>query len=98
MMAHSNTPFAAQVLDADVSFVSRSFRTPLLLSSGSVSEVTEAQAEVRVRADGLEAVGRGSIYLGDLWPWPDPLLPHLTRDAAMRQLSERIAADLPALC
>jgi L-alanine-DL-glutamate epimerase-like enolase superfamily enzyme len=90
--------FAARPLTARVSFVLRTFRTPLLLSSGPIIEITEAQAEVRVRVDGHEAVGRGSIYLSDLWAWPDPQLPHDVRDGAMRALCGVIAAQLPMLC
>src|SRR5689334_17034561 len=90
--------YDAEILSAAVSFVPRSFLKPLLLSSGPITEITEAQAEVRVRVQGREAVGRGSIYLSDLWGWPDPALSHLVRDAAMRKACEQIAARLADLC
>src|SRR5579862_949281 len=86
------------IIAARISFASRAFRVPLMLSSGPITEITEATAEVQVRVGGREAVGRGSIYLGDLWAWPDPQYPHLQRDAAMRDACETIAAGLPALC
>ena len=54
-----------QVLDAEVSFVAQSLVVPLVLSTGPITEVTEARAKVRVRVGGREAVGRGSICLSD---------------------------------
>jgi L-alanine-DL-glutamate epimerase-like enolase superfamily enzyme len=98
MTALSSCTMTARILSARVSFVLRNFRTPLLLSSGPIHTITEARAEVRVRVDGREAVGRGSIYLSDLWAWPDPRLSHDVRDSAMRALCDAIAAQLPALC
>lgn len=87
-----------RILDASVIFRDRPFRKPLLLSTGPITEITEAQAEVSVQVDGHEGRGRGSIYLSDLWAWPHPQYPHDVRDRRMRQLCERIAAQLPTLC
>ncbi len=86
------------ILDASVTFISQPFISPLILSSGEISELTEARAEVVVRVNGREARGRGSIYLSDLWSWPDQTLCHEHRDAALRRLCEHIACDLSALC
>src|SRR4051812_33064821 len=71
-----------EVLEARVDFGLQPFARPLQLSSGIIRELTQATAEVRVRVEGREAAGRGSIYLSDLWAWPDPGLPHARRDAA----------------
>jgi len=87
-----------RVLYARVTFRSRPFVKPLQLSTGRIAEITEAQAQVGVRVGGKEAVGRGAIYLSDLWAWPDPNIPHAQRDARMRALCEQIAQDLPVLC
>ncbi|MCC6730996.1 MAG: mandelate racemase/muconate lactonizing enzyme family protein [Chthonomonadales bacterium] len=87
-----------RILEAGVTFVPQPFATPLHLSSGTIAETTEARAWTRVAVDGREAVGRGTIYLGELWSWPDAALAREERDAAMRRLCERIAADLPTLC
>ena len=84
-----------EILDAKVTFVNQPFLSPLILSSGAISELSEARAEVTVRVDGRRASGRGSIYLSDLWAWPDPSLPHEQRDAQLRKLCEEIANDLP---
>jgi L-alanine-DL-glutamate epimerase-like enolase superfamily enzyme len=87
-----------EILEAEVAFRHRPFSKPLQLSSGSIAEITEAEATVRIRAGDGEAVGRGAIYLSDLWGWPDPSRPHDVRDAAMRHLCERIAVDIDELC
>lgn len=88
----------AAILDAEVTFAEQPFAKPLILSTGEITVITEALAAVRVRVGDAEATGRGSIYLSDLWAWPGPGLSHETRDARLRELCEKIAADLPALC
>jgi L-alanine-DL-glutamate epimerase-like enolase superfamily enzyme len=87
-----------EVLEARVRFTPRALVRPLILSTGAITEITEAQAEVRVRAAGREAVGRGAMYLSDLWAWPDANLTHAHRDARLRALTEDLAAHLPELC
>ncbi len=87
-----------EILDAKVEFVVQSLIQPLVLSTGSISEVTEAIATVTVRVDGKEAIGRGSIYLSDLWSWPDPAYTHEQRDKILRDLCEDIAANLWKYC
>jgi L-alanine-DL-glutamate epimerase-like enolase superfamily enzyme len=88
----------AQVLRADVTFQSQRLRQPLVLSTGAISEVTEARVMVWVRAEGKEAAGQGSIYLSDLWSWPDSSLSHEHRDAALRAQCSRIAQHLVDWC
>ena len=85
------------ILSAAVTFREQPFAKPLQLSSGLITEITEATATVRVRVNGREAEGRGSMYLSDLWSWPDPALSHAVRDARMRDLSDTIAVELPSL-
>ncbi|MDE2890541.1 MAG: hypothetical protein OXR72_20265 [Gemmatimonadota bacterium] len=87
-----------EVLDADVAFIPRKLKTPLHLSSGLISELTEARAAVTVRVAGREAQGRGSIYLSDVWAWPDASLTHEFRDNALRGFCEDIARELYAHC
>jgi L-alanine-DL-glutamate epimerase-like enolase superfamily enzyme len=76
----------------------RPFRVPLVLSSGPITEITEAEAEVVIRVNGGEAKGRGVIYLSDLWAWPDADLSHAHRDGRMQELCRQIAIDLRDLC
>jgi L-alanine-DL-glutamate epimerase-like enolase superfamily enzyme len=87
-----------KILDAQVEFFEQPFLRPLQISSGKITEITEARTTVRISVEGKEAVGRGSIYLSDLWAWPDPALTHDSRDAALRDLCRRIAGDLRNLC
>src|SRR4051794_16648478 len=87
-----------RILDARVEFSDRPFIKPLRLSSGLITEITEARVAVTVRVDGREATGRGTIYLSDLWAWPDPAISHDVRDASLRRLCENIATNLSALC
>jgi L-alanine-DL-glutamate epimerase-like enolase superfamily enzyme len=85
-----------RIVSADVEFLRRPFVKPLRLSSGVISEITEARASVTVETDGgRTATGRGAIYLSDLWAWPDPSRTPAERDAAMRAYAVRLAAELP---
>lgn len=86
-----------QVLDAQVRFQEQAFVKPLQLSSGLITVITEAQAEVRLLVNGASATGRGSIYLSDLWAWPDPNLSHEAKDKILRAYCEKIAASLKEL-
>lgn len=85
-----------EVLDAEIAFIPRRLKTPLHLSSGLISELTEARAAVTVRVAGHEATGRSSIYLSDVWAWPDASLTHEFRDTALRGYCEDIARGLYA--
>lgn len=86
------------VCSAETEFIPRRLAMPLVLSTGVIEEVTEARVAVAVRAGETEAVGRGAIYLSDLWAWPDPALSHAHRDETLRRLCRQIAEELPALC
>lgn len=87
-----------RVLESRAEYYHQPFLKPLQISSGKITEITEARAEVRVSVDGREAVGRGSIYLSDLWAWPEPSLTHDQRDAILRELCDHINARLWDLC
>lgn len=92
-------PLSVKVLSAAVEFVLRPFSRPLQLSFGTITEITEAIVTVQVRLrDGTEATGRGSIFLSDLWAWPEPSLTHDQRDAVLRKVTSDIAASLPDRC
>jgi len=83
-----------RVLEAEVEFINRRLVTPLVLSSGSITEASEARVAVQVEVAGKTARGRGSIYLSDLWAWPDSTLDHAQKDAALRALCEQTARNL----
>lgn len=94
-----SSQYAARVRSATVKFVPRRFVAPLKISSGVIREITEAQVsvEVEIGHSGLRAVGRGTIYLSDLWAWPSATVDHEQRDRALRSICETIAASLPEL-
>jgi L-alanine-DL-glutamate epimerase-like enolase superfamily enzyme len=81
-----------RILDADVSYVPQSLVTPLIISAGAISKLTEVVVRVRVSVDGKEAIGAGSIYLSDLWAWPDPAITHEAKQAKLRELCADIGA------
>lgn len=81
----------------EVRFTQRPFATPLLLSSGAITGLTEVEAAVTVRAGSRSATGRGSIFLSDLWAWPGGALDHDGKDRALRAMCEAIARDLHTL-
>ena len=87
-----------EILHAEVSFAERPFAHPLTISSGQIVGLTEAEAHVVVRVNGVEAEGRGNIFLSDLWAWPDPSLSHAARDQALRAVCVHIAENLKRLC
>ncbi|HWB06376.1 MAG TPA: enolase C-terminal domain-like protein [Verrucomicrobiales bacterium] len=83
-----------EILSADVTFREQPFAKPLQLSSGTITEITEATVHLHVLAGGNEATGSSSIYLSDLWAWPDPGLTHAHRDEMMRSDCQAFAASL----
>lgn len=85
------------VLEAEVRFHEQAFVKPLQLSSGLITVITEARVEVKLLVNGAPATGRGSIYLSDLWAWPDPSLTHEAKDKVLRSYCETIAARLADL-
>ncbi len=87
-----------RVLSAKVEFFDQKFRKPLLLSSGPIDTITEARATVTVAVGDREQTGIGSIYLSDLWAWPDPSLTHEQRDAVLRNLCRELAENMGPLC
>ncbi|MES2460469.1 MAG: enolase C-terminal domain-like protein [Armatimonadota bacterium] len=88
---------APTVQSARLTFARRPFLVPLRLSSGTITDITEARAEVTVTVDGKTATGHGAIYLSDLWAWPDPSRTSAERDTAMRAFATQMAALLPSL-
>ncbi|HMP04881.1 MAG TPA: hypothetical protein PJ982_00900 [Lacipirellulaceae bacterium] len=84
---------------AEVRFVTQRLLTPLQLSVGRIEVLTEARAqvEVEVGSQGARGIGRGSIYLSDLWSWPGAAIDHDERDAILRDLCEQCALEFPRM-
>lgn len=87
-----------RIIESQVEFFHQPFLKPLQISSGKITEITEARARVRVSVDGKEAEGWGNIYLSDLWAWPEPSLLHDQRDAILRKLCCDISDNLWNMC
>jgi L-alanine-DL-glutamate epimerase and related enzymes of enolase superfamily len=96
MRIREDIPGRMRIVAAEVRFTRRPFLRPLRLSSGAITEITEAEATVTVEREsgGAAVTGRGAIYLSDLWAWPDPSRPPAERDARMRAYCESVAATL----
>ena len=98
MTSATTSRLAARVCSAETEFIPRRLATPLQLSTGAIREITEARVTVTVETTGGRlGVGRGSMYLSDLWAWPDPSLSHEQRDVVLRRLCETAASELPKL-
>jgi L-alanine-DL-glutamate epimerase-like enolase superfamily enzyme len=93
-----NGSIAAKISSSRVSFTQRSLSEPLILSSGTISEVTEAEVTVYVESNRIEGVGKGSVYLSDLWAWPGSTPSREIKLDAMKTMCRRISAELPVIC
>lgn len=80
-----------EIRDASVTYHGHVLKSPLVLSGGSITALTEARARVRVSVNGREAVGVGSIYLSVVWAWPGEPSAIEQKDAALRALCDDIA-------
>jgi L-alanine-DL-glutamate epimerase-like enolase superfamily enzyme len=83
-----------EILDAEVSFCTQRLAAPLRLSSGLIEELTQATVTITGECGGKRAIGRGTVYLSDLWAWPDDSLSHEQRDSTLRQVCKRLASDV----
>lgn len=83
-----------RILECETSYQRQPFKTPLVLSTGAITDLIEATASVRVEVDGCVGTGHGSIYLSDLWAWPDPSLSHEQREHDLKAACESIRLRL----
>ncbi len=88
----------ARILEAQVEFVPQPFSTPLMLSSGPITQCTQAIATVTVEVTGQRATGRGAIALSYVWAWPSATLSGDRRDSVLRQYCTRLAGELKNAC
>ncbi len=86
----------ARVVEAAVRFIEQPFVKPLIISSGAIEVITQADAVVMVDVNGQIEEGHSCIYLSDLWAWPEPAYTHEQRDAAMRAYCQQLAQLLPS--
>lgn len=86
------------ILEASVDFIEQPFLKPLQISSGLITKATEARVTLTVQVSGRTGIGRGSIYLSDLWAWPGASPDRAAKDKAMRLLCETISNQMFSLC
>ncbi|MEX2307483.1 MAG: enolase C-terminal domain-like protein [Pirellulales bacterium] len=82
-----------RVTSVELEFYLQKLITPLVLSTGRIEDVTEARAAVTVETGaGRHTQGRGTIYLSDLWAWPDQTVPHERRVQILQAFTRQVAA------
>jgi L-alanine-DL-glutamate epimerase-like enolase superfamily enzyme len=82
-----------RIKEARVSYEEDRLRTPLVLATGPIREVTRARVDlVAETRDGRVARGVGEMCLSDAWGFPSTTISHEARDAVMRRLTEQFAA------
>jgi L-alanine-DL-glutamate epimerase-like enolase superfamily enzyme len=88
-----------RVVEASVTFEEYALRSPLVLTGGTIEDVTEAQATVTIAdAAGRQASGRGTVFLSAIWAWPQSELGFIERVDAMQQMCIEVSDFMPALC
>ena len=86
-----------RIIDVKLTLSEIAFRTPLKLSSGEISLITYAKAQVVAEdAAGRRGAGQGAVLLSDLWAFSQSSLSHDVRDKAMRLLTEKIGLEAKA--
>ncbi|MCL2710372.1 MAG: hypothetical protein FWE95_05785, partial [Planctomycetaceae bacterium] len=69
------------------------YRSPAKFGGRVVNDVTLLNVSVRVRTrDGKEAVGRGSMSMGNIWAWPSQTLSTDQTLQAMVAFGHKVAA------
>lgn len=86
-----------RVIEAEPFYSVELAREPLKFGASVVEDCLYCHVRVLVEnRRGHRAVGWGAIFLMDMWSWPDPAVPHLARQEAMRRLTDeacRLVAD-----
>ena len=85
-------PTDISILDVQTEYEEHQFRTPLKFGGAVQTFTTLLNVRIQVRTrDGKEAMGSGSVPLGNVWSFPSQeVSPDQTLDA-MKRLQERIA-------
>jgi L-alanine-DL-glutamate epimerase-like enolase superfamily enzyme len=88
-------PTDIRVEDVRFDFEDYLYRTPIKFGGTAVDRVTLLNVTCRVRTRaGKTAEGFGSMPLGNVWAWPSRALTYEQTLAAMKTLTERLAAGL----
>lgn len=87
-----------RLIESSLEFHHQPFASPMHLSSGVITEITEARVRVTAEVNGKSGTGHGSIYLSDLWAWPGSALPRAEKQQQMEQFCRDLASDLAGHC
>lgn len=87
-----------RIRNARCAFTPETFRIPLKLSSGPISECYYAQVEIEAEnREGGRAAGIGGIYLSDLWAFPGPGASGEQKTKAMMTIVELLTERLAGM-
>lgn len=91
-------PTDIRILDVAHSFEEHQYRTPLKFGGVPTDHCILFNVQILAQTrDGKEAVGNGSMPLGNVWAFPPRYVPFAQSLAAMKQLAE-LAVDLTRDC
>ena len=90
--------YKTEINKARIEFIRHNLIKPLVLSSGTISEAVEARVSVHLACNGIEAIGRGSIMLSDIWAWPGGVIGRSEKLDRMKKLCLSIGSHLPSIC
>lgn len=85
-------PTDIKILEVTNEFEKFDYRSPMKFGGNVVKDVTLLNVKIRVRnREGKEAVGSGSMTLGNVWAWPPKVVPPDQTLSAMVQLGGLLA-------
>lgn len=85
-------PTDVQILEVTTAIEKYDYRSPMKFGGNVVKDVTLLNVKIRVKnREGKEAVGSGSMTLGNVWSWPPKVVPPEQTLEAMVKLSGLLA-------
>ncbi|MGO1406953.1 MAG: enolase C-terminal domain-like protein [Brachybacterium sp.] len=92
--AEMNALTRIRVVSAKVDVLHHRLEHPLVLSSGTITELPEITVRVEVSDGRVTAVGVGAVNLSDAWAWPAPGLSSAVKQTSMIDYAHQLAASL----
>ena len=88
----SSRPTDVRILDATIAFSPVPFRAPLKFGGRTVTDTKLINATISVETrDGRQAVGHGSMPVGNVWAWPSQQITPVVAEHAMMTYAENVA-------
>lgn len=85
---------AVSVEGVQVSVAMHELEHPLVLSSGTVTELPEVTVTLTVTDGDASGTGYGAVNLSDVWAWPDPNTSSAAKQQAMIAYAQHVGASL----